>query len=839
MLEMKTQTDPTAISVEAKARLAKLLATENVTVEHRNVPTAAFDIKNRVLVLPNWKDITKDIYDLLVCHEVGHALWTPFEGWHGAVSAKGANYKGFLNITEDARIEKKIKRKFPGARNSFIKGYVELIERDFFGIKDRDIATFGLIDRLNIHFKAGLAAKVPFSADETVWVERMAALETFDEAIALADDLFEMMKSDMPETDTGRGTGTEVNGEFSDEPGESGEGETAPDAIDGDDSSDDSDSDDSEMGDESPFGDDDAEGESDTDGDAPTGTGKGMEDADDSDDESSDGNENGEANDADKADGESDSTDAGGDGGNADDDADDADAADAADADDDDSGKLGDKAGRGGDGDTKGDPFSETDDAFRKKEESLVDDNVYATPRYVQIPKDEAFDLDSIIIPNKEVVRAIKESALAYDSSALLTAARQVNLYRKSNAKVVNYLAKEFEMRKAADESKRTTVSKTGVLDTNTLHSFKWNDDIFKKVANVADGKSHGLQMFVDWSGSMNSNMFGTLDQVLNLVLFCKKVGIPFDVYGFTDGYDRRYYYGEDDRPKRKARMFKSKLETGDLEFRKSNFNLLQIATSQGNRAAFNDMLMGLIMLRGAFNHNGQYANDASEAVSYFAIPRNMGLCGTPLNEAIMTSIPVINRFRAANGLQIVNSVFLTDGEGCNVNNAVGDEHLVSRGSTIIRDRKSRKEFIQNNYRGDRLSQMGILLEMVRLRTGAKIANFYVTNPRPASFKMEWIDSVPRITDEHGYTDVDEAGAREAYKIAKAEGGVTLENSVHGWDHHYLVMGGREMAIEDEGLDDSLVGAKKGKLKTAFGKAASGKLKNRVVLRKFTELIAA
>ncbi|MCS5535117.1 MAG: hypothetical protein NZ802_04615, partial [Candidatus Poseidoniales archaeon] len=274
---MTTQTDPVEISVAAKERLAKLLATENVTVEHRNVPTAAFDIKDRVLVLPNWKDITKDIYDLLVCHEVGHALWTPFEGWHGAVSTKGANYKGFLNIAEDARIEKKIKRKFPGARRSFVSGYKELIDRDFFGIKDRNLASFGLIDRLNIHFKAGFGANVPFSDDEKVWVDRMSALETFEEAVALADDLFDEMKSDTPETDTGRGEGRGENNE-----GEEEEGESLP--APGDDDN----SDDSEMGDESPFGDDDADGESDTDGDAPSGAGDGMEDADDSDSNNTD-----------------------------------------------------------------------------------------------------------------------------------------------------------------------------------------------------------------------------------------------------------------------------------------------------------------------------------------------------------------------------------------------------------------------------------------------------------------------------------------------------------------------------------------------------------------------
>ena len=33
--------------VEQKSVLAKLMASENITVEHKKIPTAAFDIKNR------------------------------------------------------------------------------------------------------------------------------------------------------------------------------------------------------------------------------------------------------------------------------------------------------------------------------------------------------------------------------------------------------------------------------------------------------------------------------------------------------------------------------------------------------------------------------------------------------------------------------------------------------------------------------------------------------------------------------------------------------------------------------------------------------------------------
>ena len=61
---------------DTKSNLAKLLATENISVQHKKVDTAYFDVKNRILCLPIWKEeMPDDVYDLLVGHEVGHALF--------------------------------------------------------------------------------------------------------------------------------------------------------------------------------------------------------------------------------------------------------------------------------------------------------------------------------------------------------------------------------------------------------------------------------------------------------------------------------------------------------------------------------------------------------------------------------------------------------------------------------------------------------------------------------------------------------------------------------------------------------------------------------------------
>ena len=103
-----------------KDSLARLMATENLTVVHKKIPTAYFDVKNRILACPTFKDdISPELYDLFMGHEVGHALITPADGWHDAVSEKGATYKGYLNVLEDVRIEKHIKSKYAGLRKIF------------------------------------------------------------------------------------------------------------------------------------------------------------------------------------------------------------------------------------------------------------------------------------------------------------------------------------------------------------------------------------------------------------------------------------------------------------------------------------------------------------------------------------------------------------------------------------------------------------------------------------------------------------------------------------------------------------------------------------------------
>ena len=133
-----------------KESLAKLLAQEDLIVEHRQVSTAQFNVETRVLTLPTWSHKENAVVDALIAHEVGHALYTPNE-WDFIKEIP----MQFVNVVEDIRIEMQMKRRYPGLSKTFYKGYQILSDEDFFKIEGEDISEFNIADRLNLWWKIG------------------------------------------------------------------------------------------------------------------------------------------------------------------------------------------------------------------------------------------------------------------------------------------------------------------------------------------------------------------------------------------------------------------------------------------------------------------------------------------------------------------------------------------------------------------------------------------------------------------------------------------------------------------------------------------------------------
>ena len=180
--------------IQSKSLLAKLMATENLHIEQRQVATASFDVENRILTIPILeKELSSHTYDLFVGHEVGHALYTPLEGLKKAFEMKLS--MSVMNVLEDSRIERKIKLKYPGIRQSFIKAYKELMERDFFGTINKDVNKLNFIDRVNLYCKGGVETGITFTDEEKSILNEIESTSTYEDVIEVYKKVKDYMNS--------------------------------------------------------------------------------------------------------------------------------------------------------------------------------------------------------------------------------------------------------------------------------------------------------------------------------------------------------------------------------------------------------------------------------------------------------------------------------------------------------------------------------------------------------------------------------------------------------------------------------------------------------------------
>ena len=545
---------------EIKSQLAKLLATEDLVVEHKKVETACFNVHTRVLTLPLWDKASNMVYDLLVGHEVGHALYTPDEDWLKEYRIPTQ----FVNVVEDARIEKLMKRRYAGLAKTFYSGYKELAEQDFFQIEDENIDNMNLADRANLYFKIGNFTQVLINpGEENEIVNLIADSETFADVLIAAEALYKYCKQNRQEE-------TKINLD-SLESQQSGANDQP--------ASDFSDQEEGENDQEQP-------GETDSYG----GTAEQQKSI---------------------------------------------------------------KSPIGGEEDEE--PEVKTMESLEDAIKDLVN-NSGPENVYLELPQ---LDLKKVIVPNAEIHDRCKESWEDYlkntgcENNFLFGEVdKQFSEFKRSAQKEVNYLVKEFECLKAADSYARASTARTGVLDCTKLHTYKYNEDLFRKVTTLAEGKNHGLVFILDWSGSMSQVMMDTVKQLFNLVWFCKKVAIPFEVYAFTNDYPLVSYDVEGKANLRQLSYEKSDglIQVGEW------FSLMNLLTSKTNAKVLDQQMKNIWRIAYSFSHYPRYN-----------IPLGMSLSGTPLNESLIALHQILPKFQNENKLQKVQCVILTDGESCGI----------------------------------------------------------------------------------------------------------------------------------------------------------------------------
>ena len=749
-------TNTSAVRTASKDILARLLAAENLTVVHdSSAQTASMDTKNRVLTLPVWQDMTGCVYDMLVGHEVSHALYTPSEEWRSFSERVGGNSHYnvatmYLNIVEDARIERMIKDKFPGLRRDFAAAYRSLHSRDLFGLADvDDINALGFIDRVNLHFKIGFIEPIAFSAAEQVWVDRIEDAKTFEEVMEIAEALYNMAPKEAPETGE-----SEAGQEDSPETGDdtvaaAGEDTDAPNG----------------NGMPSPAGDD-GEAEDGEEGTAGAGGGEEAEDGDET-GAAAGGDDSGESMEDDTDDGES---------------------------------AEGEKNAGEGEGDGEPDTTNEgsgpaaphTYEAEEAGKNGMVEQGA---PNYVYADFPKA-NLDNIIHDYKNVIADFAEIDTAESEAAF-------NAFERESRPVINAMVQAFNLKKAADEHKRTSEANTGVLDTVRMVNYKFSDDIFSRYNVVADGKNHGIVALLDWSGSMCDCIEETVQQLQQLVLFCKKVNVPFEVYAFTSNHFATADMDRFDDTTKDAWKAASSFDVDPEDYRgPSNFTLLNLASSRMNAREYK---RGMVILQQLARSQGYN--------SYAQIPCNYGLGGTPLNEAMAAMLDIVPAFKKQTGVQIVNLSVLTDGAGGRIfpgltYNSVG----------IYRDPKTNKEY---RIEG-RADEMQCFIDAINDRCDARTVGFYlISRLRDAQYANIWSEAQQR--DWHNVE-------KEFKKTGVAFAGAS------GYDEYFVIKSNQK--VDNAGIEDIEADASFTKLKNAFAKSGKNKRVSRTILNRFVDIIA-
>ena len=185
-------------TVQIKSQLAKLLATENIEVQENAVKTASFDVKNRILTIPILKKEhrSKHVYDMLVGHEVSHALHTPSKSW-GDMKDRSNEFKSFVNVLEDVRIDKLIQKKYPGLTKDYLLGFKKMYKDNFFGTKGKDLSTYALIDKINLYFKSSKTLNFNFNKKENYFVDLVNKCKTFKDVLKLAEEILGHCKEEI------------------------------------------------------------------------------------------------------------------------------------------------------------------------------------------------------------------------------------------------------------------------------------------------------------------------------------------------------------------------------------------------------------------------------------------------------------------------------------------------------------------------------------------------------------------------------------------------------------------------------------------------------------------
>jgi hypothetical protein len=329
------------------------------------------------------------------------------------------------------------------------------------------------------------------------------------------------------------------------------------------------------------------------------------------------------------------------------------------------------------------------------------------------------------------------------------------------------------------------------------MMNYRWSEDIFVKNESVTDGKNHGMVFFLDWSGSMSRILKDTVEQLLILTQFCQKTNIPFEVYAFSSNNILAY----DDEGNRidGFRQFKTK-EGSNNPLEPHGFMLINFLSSRMNKVEYKTAVRRLY---------------GAASGSRGLTPQGLGLSCTPLNEAIVTAMDIVPAFQEATGVQIVNTVFLTDGDGSSLG-----AHSYGKKS-VVHDPKTKKNHTLK-YGGYR-SETDTYLQILKDRTGCNLIGIRLHDSKHLSGLR------------YGYFNDNDMG--NAVNGFKKSNFAEASDDKTGYDACYIIKG--NIGTDEDALESLEDDASYARIKNAFIKNAGNAKTNKIIATKMIEVFAS
>jgi hypothetical protein len=718
----------------------RLLAQENLLINRAPVRTASFDVRRRILTLPMWQNMTAEIEDMLKAHEVGHALYTDMTLFEKFRQANKTIPFSYINIIEDARIEKMMKRKYPGLRKTFNVGYAQLHDRNFFELDRRSIQKALLIDRINIWFKVGYASGVTFTQAERYLVDKVERADTVTDVFAVAKQILDYERRRKQEQRESLFNSDDFKKLLQEQQ------EPEVDEYDDDDWAEDGIPDEDEQDDE-----------------LPKSTAPGS-------------------------------------------------------------------LGIEQDVERDEDLEATTDGAFSRN----LDKSADTSTKYVYVGLPDTSAVPSIKYDYKTVhaeISAMHEyrrttpDRYGHIDAFLPQLYERYDSFKVETNRVVNYLIKEFEMKKAASAYKRQHVAKTGVLDATKLASYRIREDLFKQITITKDGQKHGMMFVIDWSGSMVEYLEETVKQLISLVTFCYRAKIPFEVYAFTDAQSS----SEFDNTLFTNQM--ASIRDRDCVQMNQPFHMIEFFNSRMTLSEFNRACRNIYVMSASWAYR---FDNREDGVGY-----KYDLNGTPLNESLVWAYNNIGQFKARHGVEKMTLIKLTDGDGSRFYRYYDDQGMLNylennsmingrhvRTKAFLRDPVTKKVYA---YGSENVEVTNAICKMIQDRHDCAVVGYHVVGRgrRELSYTVGRYGLAENAVDQSQFTIDVRKGFNE---------NMFFPVDMDGHDELFLLP--NNMKVSNDDLDEDLGSLSSGQVAKKFSKYLGSKKTSRVLLNRFVSAIA-